>query len=209
LSRAKVLIRLKMGQLASLEKQLQHQRQSLAQYEQTYGELGFNLSEIQQALRTHCDTLKRLQKRFEQELQGLLLQTLPDDDSHAHLCALPGFSPVVAALVGQFDRRVKGADSWGAYVGLDVSIRQSGQWTGRGKLTKRGNAYLRKRLFQAAWGACLNYDYVRAYHDRLKAQGRKHAEAVCLIARKLLRIAYDVVTRGITFDPPIAFADSF
>jgi len=76
------------------------------------------------------------------------------------------------------DREVKSAHSWTAYVGLDVSVRQSGTWRGRGKLTKRGNAYIRKRLFQAAWGACLNYDYVRAYYDRLKAEGRKHVEAV-------------------------------
>lgn len=206
LTRSKVLIRLKMGQLAGIEKQLQQQRQSLVQYEQTYEQMGFELSDVQQALHAHCDALKRLRKRFETELEGLLLQQNPDDDGVTNLRSVPGFSNVVCGLVGMFDRQVKSAHSWTAYVGLDVSIRESGQWKGRGKLTKRGNAYLRKRLFQAAWGACLNYDYVRAYYDQLKTQGRKHAEAVCIIARKLLRIAYYIVTRGMTFDPKIAFS---
>ena len=207
LTPSKALMRLKMGQLASIEKQLQQQQQSLAQYEETYEELGLALSAVQQALRAHCGVLKRLRKQLEKELEGLLSQIIPDDESFTHLCAIPGFSNVVSGLVGMFDRQVKGAHSWAAYVGLDISIRESGKWKGRGRLTKRGNAYLRKRLFQAAWGACLNYDYVRAYYDRLKIQGRKHAEAVCIIARKLLRIAYHIVMSGIQFDPKIAFSD--
>ena len=207
LTLSKVLIRLKMGQLASIEKHLQQFKQSLAQYEETYAGLGLALSDHQQALRAHGSSLKRLRKQLEKELEVLLSQALADDESLADLRELPGYSNVVAGLVGNLDRQVKGADSWTAFVGLDVSVRQSGTWTGRGRLTKRGNAYMRKRLFQAAWGACLNYDYVRAYYDRLKIQGRKHAEAVCIIARKLLRIAYHVVTKKIQFDPKIAFAE--
>jgi len=53
----------------------------------------------------------------------------------------------------------------------------------------------------------MNYDYVRAYYDQLKSQGRKHIEAVCIIARKLLRIAYYVVTKGVQFDQKIAFGN--
>jgi len=207
LTMSKVLIRLKMGQLASIEKQLQQFKQSLAQYEETYAGLGMALSDHQQALRAHGSSLKRLRKQLEKELELLLSQALADDESLADLRDIPGFSNVVAGLVGILDRQVKGADSWTAYVGFDVSVRQSGTWKGRGRLTKRGNAYMRKRLFQAAWGACLNYDYVRAYYDQLKAQGRKHAEAVCIIARKLLRIAYYVVVNKVQFDPKIAFSN--
>jgi transposase len=201
----KVLIRLKMGQLASIERHLQQLQQSLAQYEETYKGLDLELSSYQQALRDHCNSLKRLRKQMEKELEGLLSQAVVDDESLDDLYSLPGFSKIVAGLVGTFDRQVKGAQSWTAYVGLDVSVRQSGTWKGRGRITKRGNAYMRKRLFQAAWGACLNYDYVRAYYDRLKVKGRKHVEAVCIIARKLLQIAYHIVVNKVPFDPKIAF----
>lgn len=207
LTKPKILIRLKMGQIAAVEKQLQKMRQSLAQYEDTYRELGLPLSDLQHRLRAHCDELKKLQAQLAKELENLLAQAQPEDETYTRLCALPGYSNIVSGLVGQFDRNVKGAQSWAAYAGLDVSVRESGKWKGRGKLTKRGNAYIRKRLYQSAWGACLNYDYVRAYYDRLKAQGRKHVEAVCMIARKLLRIAYHVVVNKVQFDPKIAFAD--
>lgn len=205
LSPSKILIRLKMGQLASVEKLLQQFQQSLNQYEQTYEELGFELSAWQLELREQLKALRRLKERLERELTQLLSADQETDPATGALARLPGYSAVVCALVGELDRQVKGPDSWVAYTGLDVSVRQSGVWKGRGKLTKRGNGYLRKRFFQAAWGACLNYGYVRAYYDALKAQGRKHVEAVCIIARKLLRVAYYVVVHGYEFDPAVAF----
>ena len=45
LTSSKILIRLKMGQIASVEKQLQKMRQSLNQYEETYQGLGLRLRE--------------------------------------------------------------------------------------------------------------------------------------------------------------------
>jgi transposase len=206
LTTSKALIQLKMGQLASIEKQLQKSQSSLNQYEETYAELGLELSELQISLRAHHRSLKRLQGQLVRELEGLLVEGMADRGSYTRLCSLPGYSNVVSGLVGQLDRQVKGANSWVAYAGLDISVRESGTWKGRGKLTKRGNAYLRKRLFQAAWGACMNYDYVRAYYDTLKAQGRNHTEAICMISRKLLKIAYHVVVNEKEYDAKIAFA---
>jgi transposase len=51
----------------------------------------------------------------------------------------------------------------------------------------------------------MNYDEVRAYYDTLKAAGRNHIEALCIIARKLLRIAYAVLVKGKEYDANIAF----
>lgn len=206
LTKAKALIRLKMGQLASIEKQLQKSQSSLAQYEETYAALGFELSELQLNLRQHFQSLKQLRKQMEKELEGLLVENIAEHERFMRLRKLPGYSDVVSGLVGQLDRQVKGPESWVAYVGVDISVRESGTWKGRGKLTKRGNAYLRKRLYQAAWGACMNYDYVRAYYDELKAKGRNHVEANCIISRKLLRIAYHVVVNEKEYDPKIAFS---
>jgi transposase len=196
----KALIRLKMGQLAGIEKQLQKMQQSLNQYEETYRELGLELSDLQLTLQAQCRSFKRLRKQLEKELELLLVSSMSRHEDFTNLCSIPGFSKTVSALVGTLKRQVKGPDAWIAYIGFDISIRESGTWKGRGKLTKRGNAYLRKRLFQAAWGACLNYDYIRAYYDQLKAAGRKHVEAVCMIARKLLRIAFYLVTNNTKYD---------
>ncbi len=113
---------------------------------------------------------------------------------------------MIAGLVSSvFDRGAKSDRSWVAYAGYDISVRESGSWKGKGRLTKRGNSYIRKRLFCAAWGAMMHYPEVRRYYDSLKAAGRNHVEALCIIARKLLRIAYAVLVKGKTYDVKIAF----
>ena len=199
-----VRLQLLRGQLAALEKHIQSQRQSLHQYRQTCHTLGLGLTDAQQALLAHVEALARLKKVLEKEFTALAAACM-DEEQLARLRSIPGFSASVSSLVGLLDPDVNGADAWVAYVGLDVSVRQSGTWTGRGKLTKRGNAYLRKRLFQAAWGACLNYKPYRCWYDQLKNKGRKHAEAVCIIARKLLRIAYHITRTKTVYDAEKVF----
>lgn len=202
-----VLARLQQGQLHTLEKQLQRLRRSVATYEETYARLGLEAGASMEVLKRAVSELTAAQRRLEKELEVLLGQQVGAGPELARLRSVPGFSPLVAGLVGTvFDRRAKSDRSWAAFVGLDVSVRESGTWRGRGKLTKRGNSYLRKRLYCAAWGAVMNYAAVHAYYERLKAAGRNHVEALCIIARKLLRIAYAILVKGKEYDPDIAFA---
>lgn len=200
ISKSKALIQLKMGQLASLEKFLQKITQSRSQYEETYQELGLEPDVSQRALQASCLELKKVKKQLVRELDELLKDDLSMPEEHQILKTIPGFSETVAGLVGHLDRDVKNANSWVAYMGYDVSVRSSGTWRGRGKITKRGNAYLRKRMFQAAWGACLNYDYIKQHYEELKAAGRKHVEAVIIIARKLLKIAFQLLKTKTPYD---------
>ena len=199
-----VLARLKQGQLHALDKQLQRLRRSVATYRETYAQLGLEPDASAAALARVVVELTAAKRVLQKELEALLADAGEGLD---RLHPVPGFSPLVAGLVGTvFDRQARSDRSWTAYVGLDVSVRESGMWRGRGKLTKRGNSYLRKRLYCAAWGAVMNYAEVRAYYDRLKASGRNHVEALCIIARKLLRIAYVILVKGKEYDHNIAFA---
>jgi len=124
-----------------------------------------------------------LRKGHEQLVAGLAAMLMENDSDRAETIkrvqAVPGVTSTNAGLFTFIlDAKAKSAKSWIAYTGLDVAIKESGTWRGHGKLTKRGPSWLRKRLFQAAWGAALNYPQVRLYYDALKAKGRKHKEAV-------------------------------
>src|SRR4030042_1073534 len=87
-----------------------------------------------------------------------------------------GVSPYVATVADIFfsEQYLESPKQWIAYAGLDVSRRQSGKWKGRCRLTKRGNAYLRKRLFCAAWGAKMHNEKFRKYYDGLREKGRTY-----------------------------------
>ena len=45
----------------------------------------------------------------------------------------------------------------------------------------------------------------RLYYDHLKAKGRKHKEALVIMARKLLNIMFSIIVHGKQFDPTKAF----
>jgi transposase len=200
-----VLARLKQGQLHSLDKQIQRMARSLAEYAETYQKLDLEPDESMQLIEQALTRLKSAKRQLQSELESTYLEFAQQEEVD-RLQALPGYSSLVAAMVASvFDRNVKSDRSWIAFLGMDISIRESGTWKGRGKLTKRGNSFIRKRLYCAAWGAIMNYPEVRRYYDRLKAGGRNHVEALCIIARKLLRIAYSILVKGNTYKSEIAF----
>lgn len=201
-----VLMRLKQGQLHALDKQIQKMSRSFAAYAETYQQLDLVSGSSAEMLRQVLTDLKAAKHQLTKELEALFIEQTQNHEDIDRLRALPGFSPMVSGLVCCiFDRQAKSDRSWIAYAGYDISVRQSGTWKGRGKLTKRGNSYIRKRLYCAAWGANMHYSEVHQYYETLKASGRNHVEALCIIARKLLRIAYAILVKGKTYDAKIAF----
>ncbi|GAM58109.1 mobile element protein [Vibrio ishigakensis] len=200
-----LLITLKVGQIKAMEKLIQKMRGSLRLYEETYQGLGFDRSEIQHGLSLKLAELKSFHKRMLKELEDLIIEENNSSNDTDILNSIPGISSTTVALLSQLDRNVQSCHSWVAFIGLDTSIRQSGTWKGKGKLSKRGNTYLRKRMFCAAWGAMLHDDKFRAYYDRLRAEGRDYKEALCILAKKQIRVAYHLLSIGEKYDPNKAF----
>ncbi|PIT98232.1 MAG: hypothetical protein COT71_01670 [Candidatus Andersenbacteria bacterium CG10_big_fil_rev_8_21_14_0_10_54_11] len=74
-----------------------------------------------------------------------------------------------------------------AYAGLDPRIKQSGsKLNTTGRLTKRGSPMLRHALYVAANVARRFDPELNAYYLKKREEGRRHAEVLCIIARKLL-----------------------
>ena len=79
-----------------------------------------------------------------------------------------------------------------AYVGLDVRKRESGSWRGKEKISKRGNPFVRKTLFQIAWGLSRHHPTYRAYYEKRRREGKHYYTIMLAIARKFLRYFYAV-----------------
>ncbi|MGL4609982.1 MAG: transposase, partial [Trueperaceae bacterium] len=169
-------------------------------------QLGIEASDAEQQLLKTLKRFNRQMAQLEQELEQLVLAQPQQAATTKRLQSIPGISTFVASLLAQFmDASSQHPKQWLAFIGLDISVRESGQWKGKARVTKRGNAYLRKRLYCSAWGAMMHDDQFRAYYLTLKQQGKKHVEALLTIARKLLRIAFPVITQNTTYNPKCAF----
>ncbi|MCF7796802.1 MAG: transposase [Lentisphaeria bacterium] len=209
LSMARIRLKKKLGLLHSLEKWIQSQRRSLRDYQAFAETMGIPLSAGEEMLKQSVEQLEQTRKSLEKEITALIDQasTETGQSNQAVLNSIPGFStPVSGQVATLLDPQAPSAKSWIGFVGLDISVRMSGHWKGKCRLTKRGNPYLRKRLYQAAWGACINYPEIRQYYDKLKQGGRKHREAVIIVARRLLRIGYTLIQKQQMFDMEKAFA---
>lgn len=205
-----VHLRQKMGLMASMEKQLQALKATLKDYRHFQEQLKIQLSKAEQQLATIVQSLAQQLALLEREIQALILAQTPQSQLAQKLQTVPGFSPTVAALLSQFlDPTCEHPKQWIAFTGMDISVRQSGQWWGKGKLTKRGNPYLRKRLYSAAWGAAQNYPDFQRYYQQLRQQSRSHVESLLIIARKLLRIAFYILKNNLPYDPKLAFPDFY
>ena len=107
----------------------------------------------------------------------------------------------VGPVVGPLERfGFKCADSFVAYTGFDPRPDDSGQRSGRRRLSKHGPSELRRLLYTAAMAAVTSPAWKPLYQHYL---GKKlsRTEALVIIARKIARTAWSVYTHETTFDP--------
>lgn len=197
-------VRQKIGLIASLEKQLQTLQAILKGYSESQKKLQINPSTAEKSIFEEVKNLKKLIEKLEKEIEQKCVSM--KGKKQKILVSIPGISNYGAALILQFFKPgLKSPKQWIAYSGLDISTKQSGKWKGHGRLSKRGNSYLRKRLFSIGWGAMMNDERFKKYGETLKMQGRKYREIVVMIARKIIRIAYILLKKNELYNEKIAF----
>lgn len=197
-------LRKKLAMLHSMGRGLQTLTASLRSVEDAQTILDIHDSAAVSALREAIATLKKTLGKLERECVRDAKQDTQTAEAATLLVSIPGVSEFCAILALQWFHHMPGttAKSWVAYAGLDISSRSSGTWKGTCRLTKRGNVFLRRRLYSAAWGAVMNNADFKAYYDQLRmAEGRAHVEALIIIARKIVRTMFTVMQTHSMYDP--------
>jgi transposase len=120
--------------------------------------------------------------------------------------AIPGIGakngPVILSELGELSRFKGGYKKLLAFAGLDPRIRESGQWKGTVKMSKRGSPALRTALFQAAsMGRLHNPDLQAIYHLHRHEKGKNHRVAISHVARKIVQIIWATCRNKAPFDP--------
>lgn len=178
--------------LAHLEKMKQRLSSSLKQFEQTSKTLG---------VKTNLKPIKQAIKKIEEQME-IIIETLKrnmPEKAKAIAIKTKGVSEErMAALISLIgDKQFANRDQLVAYVGLDVALRQSGSWRGKQKLSKRGNSYARKILYQMAWGLKQYNPEYKRYYKRLRTEKKKHYNtAMVATARKFLRFLFAYYFQG-------------
>lgn len=165
---------------------------------------GRALSGRASSLRILCDQLEHTQanlKRVEEELE----QLITTDPGTKGLQQMPELGPktvaVLRAELGEVMRFAR-TDQAVAYAGMDVEIKESGQWKGKAKLSKRGSGLLRQILYLAAIRSIhLEGSAFGAYYASLVARGLKKMSAIMAVMRKMVAVATHLMRTGEDYDP--------
>ena len=142
-------------------------------------------------------------------LSGEIAELAERDAGCERLMSIPGIGPIISsamvAAIGTGDGFSKGRD-FAAWLGLVPRQISTGDRTILGKISKRGNRYLRVLFVQAAWVVLVKVRPTRWDGHGLKhwieaAKKRLHHNVLAIaLANKLARIAWSVLARGRVFE---------
>jgi hypothetical protein len=115
---------------------------------------------------------------------------------------LPGVDMTVAsgvvAAIGDI-KRFAGPQKLVAYLGLNPSVRQSGEGPAyHGRITKQGRGQARGMLVEAAWAAARSPGPLRAFYRKIAARRGQHIAAVAT-ARKLAMIVWHMLMKEVDY----------
>jgi len=122
----------------------------------------------------------------------------------AEILKVEGIGKVTAAAVASrlVARKFTHPDQFVAYVGLDVAVRDSGKHRGERRLTKQGDAELRRLLYLCAKASVRTKGSpFRAQYERELAKGLTKIGAYCAVARKMARLCWSLHKHGSVYDP--------
>lgn len=120
-------------------------------------------------------------RRLDQQIETLAAQSV-EPQTKALVESMPGFDPTTAAKVRAYlpseilhsgpNRKI--AARLQAFMGNDPRLKESGQWKGQTKMSKRGVETLRTAFFQAAFSAAQHDPELKAFYQRKRAEGKTH-----------------------------------
>ena len=149
-------------------------------------------------------------RRLDERIEGLSaeIEALARLDTGCQrLMSVPGIGPIISsatvAAIGTGDTFGKGRD-FAAWLGLVPKQMSTGDRTILGKISKRGNRYLRVLFVQAAWVVLIRPKSWERHGLKLwieAARKRMHRNVLAIaLANKLARIAWSVLAHGRNFE---------
>jgi transposase len=163
-------------------------------------------TEVRNSITSHIEFLKRSLKELEDEMKDHLNSHPAVRDVVDKLDEIPGFGPLTAMKVVAETNGFSVCETSRqivAYAGLNPRHYQSGNVSRRGRISKVGNASLRKALYFAALSAKRHSQYFRPFVERLEAAGKRPKVIITAIMRKLLVLAHALVSNGSRFNPAL------
>ncbi|WP_036152083.1 IS110 family RNA-guided transposase [Maribacter forsetii] len=148
------------------------------------------------ALKRHKIRLKLLNTQIaavEEDMQLLISKNEVLKRKLDYLTSIPGISFISAAtVIGEtlgFESIVN-AKQLASYAGYDVVLRESGNFKGKTRISKKGNSHIRAVLHMPSMTCVRCNPTLKQFYNRLKPNKAKPLVALVAVQRKLLILMY-------------------
>ena len=148
------------------------------------------------ALKRHKNRLKLIKvqiETIEEEMHELISKNEVLRNKIDFMVSIPGVSFISAAtVVGEtlgFESIVN-AKQLTSYAGYDVVLRESGNFKGKTRISKKGNSHIRAVLHMPSMTCVRCNPTLKQFYNRLKPKKAKPLVALIAVQRKLLILMY-------------------
>jgi transposase len=164
---------------------------------------------VADSIKTHLETLEKELASIREAVRRRIDDD-PDLKRRSNLLeTIPGIGPASSAwlLVSLSDHYgFTNAKQAAAHAGLAPRLRESGTWKGKTRLSKTGDPLLRKALYMPAMSASVHNPAIRAFCQRLRANGKNGLAVMCAAMRKIIHLAFAILKSGKPFDRNLSLA---
>ncbi len=151
--------------------------------------------------------LKIIDRQLEEitaEMKALIKEDAELNRKLRYLESIPGVSFISAAtVIGEtlgFDG-ITSAKQLTSYVGYDVTLKESGSYRGKSRISKKGNSRIRGILHMPSMTAIRSNPTLKVFYERLKPTKVKPIIALVAVQRKLLILMYTLWKNETSYDP--------
>lgn len=191
-----------------LFKQLVREREYLARLRQTItlrqASAEFKEEAIQQGMYTVNQDILALIEQKKKAVEKLLRKYRPQEQKL--LQTIPGVGPLTAAAcVSEIQdiAKFKKHKHLIAFAGIDPKVHESGASIHKYRhISKRGNAILRTRLYNAATVAVLHPNQFQDYFQKKKGEGKPYRVALVATMNKMVRVIHAVWSKNEPYMEP-------
>ncbi len=159
------------------------------------------------SIRRQMKALEREKKRIQGEIDELIRRHPDLLHRQKLMCSIKGVGKGMSQwlLPLLYRQQFTSARQLAAFLGLTPIHKRSGtSLNTRGRLSGRGNGYVRSRFYMPAVSAITHNPELRRFHDTLIRRGKTKKQALTAVMRKLVHICYGVVNNDQPYQCPVS-----
>ena len=144
-------------------------------------------------MKNHIKYLDKQINSIENELETIVSKDDYISEKVKKITTVPGlaFKTVVAVIAEtQGFVNMSSIRQLNSYAGYDISIKESGKWKGKARISKKGNSHIRQVMYMPSLSTIQHSATYKSFYERLNEKKQNGLISGTAVQRKLLGLIY-------------------